>query len=108
MTSTPNPNGAQHPAVVRLHNEFVAAYGGVLDLVALDDEHRDRMVAEIRSALPDVASRTAREAGVAATVDEVRRHAGADAGLPEPLDRLWSEVVDRATQAATATADCDA
>jgi hypothetical protein len=101
MTETPNPHGDEHPAVVRLRTELEAARRGVGAIDELDAVHRARIVAELRNALPDVASRTAHEVGSAAAVAEIRRFAGLDAEAASTA-ALWTEILDTATEAAAA------
>jgi hypothetical protein len=101
MTETPYPNGAQHPAVVRLRSELDAARRGVGSIDELDPEHRARIVADLRTGLPDVASRAAHEIGPEAAVAEIRRFAGIEAHGSEAAD-LWTEILDTATEAASA------
>lgn len=101
MIESPYPDGAQHPAVVRLRSELDAARRGVGALSELDPEHRERIVAELRTGLPDVASRAAHEIGTDAAVAEIRRHAGVDTHGGNVAD-LWTEIIETATEAAAA------
>ncbi|MBT1544138.1 hypothetical protein [Curtobacterium aurantiacum] len=95
-----------HPSIVRLRAELDAAWKGIGALAQLEDAPRDRVVAELLTAVPDVASRTAREVGIEAVVAEIRRYA--DAGIPGasgtvPTSVIWSDVVRTASEAACAT-----
>ncbi len=96
-----------HPAIVRLRAELDAAWKGIGALAQLEDAPRDRVVAELRTAVPDVASRAAREVGTEAVVAEISRYA--DAGIPAatatdvvPTAVIWSDVVRTASEAACA------
>lgn len=101
MTETSYPHGSQHPAVIRLRSEFEAARRGVGSMAALDAEHRDRMVAEMRTGLPDVASRAAHEVGTDAAVAEIRRFAAIDVRDLSTI-ALWGTILESATEAAAA------
>jgi hypothetical protein len=99
-------DSTDHPAIVRLRAELDAAWKGIGALAQLDDVPRDRVVAELRTAVPDVASRAAREVGSDAVVAEISRYA--DAGVPGassavPTAVIWSDVVQSASEAARAT-----
>jgi hypothetical protein len=97
---------ADHPAVIRLRAELDAAWKGVGALAQLEDVSRDRVVAELRAAVPDVASRAAREAGQEAVVAELRRFAAAEVVTSDPTVPtrvIWGDIVGTATVAATAT-----
>ncbi|MBF4614813.1 hypothetical protein [Curtobacterium sp. VKM Ac-1376] len=94
-----------HPAIVRLRAELDAAWKGIGALAQLEDVPRDRVVAELRTAVPDVASRAAREVGSDAVVAEITRYA--EAGAPEsasavPAAVIWCDVVQSASEAARA------
>ena len=67
-----------HPAIARLRVELDAAWKGMRTLDQVDDDLRDRIVAELRAAVPDVAGRAAREAEHEAVVAEIRRFADDD------------------------------
>lgn len=94
-----------HPAIVRLRAELDAAWKGIGALAQLEDVPRDRVVAELRTAVPDVASRAAREVGIEVVVAEINRYA--DTGVPGatdvvPTEVIWSDVVRTASEAACA------
>ncbi len=97
-----------HPALVRLRAELDAARQGIGVLGELEDVRRDRVVAELRTAVPDAASRAAHTAGRDAVVAEVRRHAGtavtADPRAVADPASLWHEITDAAVEAADAVA----
>lgn len=95
-----------HPAIVRLRAELDAAWKGIGALGQLEGVRRDRVVAELRTAVPDEASRAAREVGTEAVVAEISRFA--DAGVPRtdptvPAAVIWDAVVQTAAEAARAT-----
>lgn len=97
---------SDHPAVIRLRVELDAAWKGVGALAQLEGVSRDRVVAELRAAVPDVASRAAREAGQEAVVAELRRFAAAEVVASDPTVPsrvIWGDIVGTATVAATAT-----
>ncbi|OII36459.1 hypothetical protein BIU98_17435 [Curtobacterium sp. MMLR14_010] len=97
---------SDHPAVVRLRAELDAAWKGVGALAQLEGISRDRVVAELRAAVPDVAGRAAREAGREAVVAEIRRFADAEVVASDPTVPtrvIWGDIVGTATVAATAT-----
>lgn len=97
-----------HPAIIRLRAELDAAWKGVGALGQMDRDRRARIVAELRAAVPDVASRAAREVGQEAVVAEIARFADADVVASDPMvptRTIWSEIVGRATEAATASHD---
>jgi hypothetical protein len=94
-----------YPAIDRLRCELVTARQGVRELADLDRPTRDRVEAEIRSAVPDLAGRASREAGREAVVAEVRR--SASEGADDDTDSgaawaLWAEVLATALEAAAA------
>ena len=94
---------SDHPAVIRLRAELDAAWKGVGALAQLEDVSRDRVVAELRAAVPDVASRAAREAGQEAVVAEIRRFADVDVAGSDPswpAAGVWADVLETARQAA--------
>lgn len=107
MTMTEMPD---HPAIVRLRVELDAAWKSICALGGLADEARGRVVAELRAAVPDVASRAALEAGAAAAVAEISRFAEAEvvraevrqAGTVVPSTELWDDIVHTAAEAAVA------
>ncbi|WP_159572800.1 hypothetical protein [Curtobacterium sp. 18060] len=95
-----------HPAIVRLRAELDAAWKGIGALGQMEGVRRDRVVAELRTAVPDVASRAAREVGTEAVVAEISRFA--DVGVPGtdpavPAAVIWDDVVQTAAEAARAT-----
>lgn len=95
-----------HPAILRLRAELDAAWKGMGTLAQLDDVPRGRVVAELRTAVPDVASRAAREVGSDAVVAEICRYAhvgapGATATVQTAV--IWGDVVQSASEAARAT-----
>ena len=67
-----------HPEIVRLRAELDSAWKGVVGLGSLDGPHRDRVVADLHTAVPDAAGRAARAAGREAVVAEIRRFADLD------------------------------
>lgn len=92
-----------HPAIARLRVELDAAWKGMRTLDQVDDDLRDRIVAELRAAVPDVAGRAAREAGHEAVVAEIRRFADDDGHASDGSTcTIWDEIVDTASVAATA------
>lgn len=101
---------SDHPAIVRLRIELDAAWKSVCALEDLADDRRGRVVAELRTAVPDVASRAALEAGTDAAVAEICRFAEAevvraevlDAGAVVPSAELWDAIVHAAAEAAVA------
>ncbi|MGN8050028.1 hypothetical protein ACTJKO_10085 [Curtobacterium sp. 22159] len=97
----------EHPALVRLRAELDAAWKGIGVLGDMEDSSRDRVVAELRTAVPDVASRAARAAGAEAAVAEINRFAqvevvSGDAALPTAT--IWDDIVHSAAEAASAAA----
>ncbi|MEG8037165.1 hypothetical protein QP157_18130 [Sphingomonas sp. LR61] len=83
-----------------------AAWKGIGALGQMEGVRRDRVVAELRTAVPDVASRAAREVGTEAVVAEISRFA--DVGVPGtdpavPAAVIWDDVVQTAAEAARAT-----
>ncbi len=107
MTMTETPD---HPAIIRLRLELDAAWKSIGALEGLEEDRRGRVVAELRTAVPDVASRAALEAGAAAAVAEISRFAEAEVVLAEVLDAgalvpssvLWGDIVHAAAEAAIA------
>ncbi|WP_420370325.1 hypothetical protein [Curtobacterium sp. L1-20] len=100
MNETPD-----HPALVRLRAELDAAWKGIGVLGDMEDDSRDRVVAELRTAVPDVASLAARAAGTEAAVAEINRFAdvevvATDASLPTAT--IWDDIVHTAAEAASA------
>jgi hypothetical protein len=96
---------SQHPAIIRLRVELDAAWKGMGALGEMDGARRERIVAELRAAVPDVASRAAREAGQEAVVAEIRRFAEAEVVASDPAvptRMIWGEIVGTARVAATA------
>ncbi|MFS0729869.1 hypothetical protein ABC270_07295 [Curtobacterium sp. 1P10AnD] len=101
---------SDHPAIIRLRIELDAAWKSVCTLEDLADERRGRVVAELRTAVPDVASRAALEAGADAAVAEICRFADAevvradvlDAGAVVPSTELWDSIVHTAAEAVAA------
>jgi len=100
-----HPEHADHPAIVRLRAELDAAWKGIGVLGSVEDGRRDRIVAELRTAVPDVASRAARAVGTAAVVEEISRFARAEVVTsdPVPTARIWDDIVHTAAEAAAAT-----
>lgn len=95
-----------HPAVARLLAELDAARAGIVVLDELDAPRRDRVVAELRTAVPDLASRAAHEVGAEHVVASIRAVAG---GVPDGVGTaegaatgLWDDVVRAAVEAARA------
>lgn len=100
MNETP-----EHPALVRLRAELDAAWKGIGVLGDMEDGSRDRVVAELRTAVPDVASRAAREAGADAAVAEITRFAEAEvvtSDIAVPAATIWDDIVHTAAEAASA------
>lgn len=94
-----------HPALVRLRAELDAAREGMGTLCDLESDGRDRVVAELRAAVPDVASRAARAVGADAAVAEISRFADAEVvstGASVPTQTIWGDIVRSATVAASA------
>ncbi len=91
MTMTETPD---HPAIIRLRIELDAAWKSVCTLEDLADERRGRVVAELRTAVPDVASRAALEAGTDAAVAEISRFAEAEVVRVEH-DHQVERVIDQ-------------
>lgn len=102
-TARPHGHGAgDHPAIERLHAELAAARRGIGHVGAMSPSHRDRVVAAIRSELPDAAGRTAHEVGGAATLAEIRHFSGIDPAGPLPSRaavRLWDAILDDVAEA---------
>jgi hypothetical protein len=111
------PMGAaagEHPAIRRLRAEFDAAREGISEIDELAEPTRDRVVASIRTGLPDIAGRAAHEVGTDAAVAEIRRFAVPDLRTPATtattvgpgrVASLWRQIVADATAAALAAAD---
>ncbi|MDP4332562.1 hypothetical protein Q7F20_04210 [Curtobacterium sp. A7_M15] len=100
MNDTP-----EHPALVRLRAELDAAWKGIGVLGDMEDSSRDRVVAELRAAVPDIASIAARAAGADAAVAEIRRFASvevvpSDSAVPNAT--IWDDIVHSAAEAASA------
>ena len=94
-----------HPALVRLRAELDAAWKGMGVLGDMEGVSRDRIVAELRAAVPDVASRAARAAGTDAVVAEINRFAAAEvvsSVAAVPTATIWDDIVHSATEAASA------
>lgn len=94
-----------HPALVRLRAELDAAWKGIGVLGDMEDVRRDRVVAELRAAVPDVASRAAREAGADVVVAEISRFARAEVVDDERTSTaatIWDDIVHTAAEAASA------
>ncbi|WP_439694229.1 hypothetical protein ACRQ4B_08345 [Curtobacterium sp. SP.BCo] len=94
-----------HPALVRLRAELDAAWKGIGVLGDMEDVRRDRIVAELRAAVPDVASRAAREAGADLVVAEITRFAHAEVVVTDdtvPTASIWDDIVHSAAVAASA------
>ena len=92
-----------HPEIVRLRAELDSAWKGVVSLGSLDGPHRDRVVADLHTAVPDCAGRAARVAGREAVVAEIRRFADAEVVTSDPswpAAGVWAEVLEAARQAA--------
>ncbi|WIB78608.1 hypothetical protein DEJ28_05780 [Curtobacterium sp. MCPF17_002] len=101
MNETP-----EHPALVRLRAELDAAWKGIGVLGDMEDDSRDRVVAELRTAVPDVASRAARAAGADAAVAEISRFAEAEVVASDaavPTATIWDDIVHNAAVAASAS-----
>lgn len=96
----------EHPALTRLRAELDAAWKGIGALGGMEDVSRDRVVAELLAAVPDVASRAARAAGPDAAVAEISRFAEAEVVTSDtavPTATIWDDIVHTAAEAATAT-----
>ncbi|WIE76613.1 hypothetical protein [Curtobacterium sp. MCSS17_007] len=91
-----------HPAIARLHAELDAARRGIDVLADLEDARRDRVVAELLSAVPDVASRAAHEAGADGVVATIQGFADAAGDHGDPATALWDRIVLTAVEAAAA------
>jgi hypothetical protein len=95
----------EHPALVRLRAELDAAWKGIGVLGGMEDGLRERVVAELLAAVPDVASRAARAAGADAVVAEISRFAEAEVVADDstvPTATIWGDIVHSATEAASA------
>ncbi|PZF55014.1 hypothetical protein DEJ23_12750 [Curtobacterium sp. MCSS17_008] len=90
-----------HPAIARLHAELDAARRGIAVLDDLEEGRRERVVAELLSAVPDMASRAAYEAGADGVVETIRRFA-ARGVRGASATTLWNRVVRSAVEAAAA------
>jgi hypothetical protein len=96
------------PEIVRLRAELDSAWKGVVSLGALDGPHRDRVVADLRTAVPDSAGRAARAVGPEAVVAEIGRFADVEVFTSDPTwpaADVWSEVLSTATEAARAAGE---
>lgn len=94
-----------HPAIERLHAELAAARRGIGHTGTMTPAHRDRVVAAIRSELPDAASRAAHQVGGAATMAEIRHFEGIDPARPVPSRasvRLWDAILTDVVEAISA------
>jgi hypothetical protein len=90
-----------HPAIARLRSELDAARRGIREIGAVGAEHRERIVAAIRSAVPDAAGRAAFEVGRTAAIDVIRGFVAPDLrSQNSAAARLWDEIVADATEAA--------
>lgn len=96
-----------HPAIARLHAELDAARRGVAVLDDLGDERRERVVAELLSAVPDAACRAANEVGTDGVVETIRRYAHLGAATDERTRALWDRIVRTAVEAAVAAGSAD-
>ncbi|MFJ7287679.1 hypothetical protein ACQXVK_00325 [Curtobacterium sp. AB451] len=95
----------EHPALVRLRAELDAAWKGIGALGDMEDVSRDRVVAELRAAVPDVASLAARAAGADLVVAEICRFAEAEVVATDstvPTATIWDDIVHSAAEAASA------
>lgn len=95
----------EHPALVRLRAELDAAWKGIGALGDMEDVSRDRVVAELRAAVPDVASLAARAAGADLVVAEICRFAEAEVVATDstvPTATIWGDIVHSAAEAASA------
>ena len=97
-------NLSAHPALLRLRAELDAAREGIGVLDGLEDVRRERVVAELRTAVPDTASRAARAAGADAVVAELSRFDRTQ--TPDRAvggtSQIWDDIVRTAVQAACA------
>jgi len=102
----PGTDRSAHPAVARLRSELDAARRGIAVLGDLDASRRERVVAELLSAVPDLASRAAHEAGADHVLATIRSVAGAVADRADEVGGatagLWDRVVRTAVEAAGA------
>ena len=96
------PDDSVHPAIVRLHAELEAARHGIDVLGELEDARRERVVAELLSAVPDVASRAAYEAGADRAVATIQGFEGVRSDEHESGTALWDRLVLTAVEAAAA------
>lgn len=96
------PDDSVHPAIVRLTVELEAARHGIGVLGELEDAGRERVVAELLSAVPDVASRAAHEAGAERAVATIQGFGGTGSEDHEPTTALWDRLVLTAVEAAVA------
>ncbi|MDM7886927.1 hypothetical protein QUG98_00525 [Curtobacterium sp. RHCJP20] len=96
------PDDSDHPAIVRLQAELDAARDGIGVLGELEADRRERVVAELLSAVPDVASRAAYEAGADRAVATIRRFEERRAVDHESAPALWDRLVLTAFEAAAA------
>ncbi|PZE66457.1 hypothetical protein [Curtobacterium sp. MCBD17_021] len=96
------------PEIVRLRAELDAAWKGVVSLGSSDGPHRDRVVAYLRTAVPDSAGRAARTAGQEAVVAEIRRFADVEVVTSDPAwpaSEVWVDVLATAVEAANAAGE---
>lgn len=96
------PDVSDHPAIVRLHAELEAARHGIDVLGELEDVRRERVVAELLSAVPDVASRAAYEAGPDRAVATIQGFEGVRSDDHASTTALWDRLVLTAVEAAAA------
>ena len=96
------PDDSVHPAIIRLTVELEAARHGIGVLGELEDAGRERVVAELLSAVPDVASRAAHEAGAERAVATIQGFGGTPSRDHEPATALWDRLVLTAVEAAGA------
>lgn len=96
------PDDSVHPAIVRLHAELEAARRGIDVLGELEDTGRERVVAELLSAVPDVASRAAYEAGPDRAVATIQGFDGVRSDDHESGTALWDRLVLTAVEAVAA------
>jgi hypothetical protein len=93
-----------HPELVRLRAELDSAWKGVAGLGSFDGPHRDRVVADLHTAVPDAAGRAARAVGREAVVAEIRRFADVVTADPSwAAAGVWADVLEAAHQAACGT-----
>lgn len=96
-------------ALQRLRLEFATARDGIPTVVGLRAAARSRVLAALRALLPDIAARTAVDAGVDPTVQALEGFLAdgpstASAGIGAAwVDAFWREIVTEALAAARAT-----